>query len=515
MNALSIINRFFEIEFGQKFDQSELYLKLQECLEKINEEGMSVLNDFSFFHTFINDGIRSQKVNDRFYFGLIFVQILIFTILISIGVIFGLFNIIIISLLILIEFLLVWIISANKRQSIFLNKIRRWSVGFYSDIDLTNLGLDSTNLQTRRQIRKRKLQELSKMLYIFGVNEKSLKLTEQSNRSLVVMTEGPTHNILRWTCPIYNRNGAQHTMIGTGYHPEEAWNSIYFQIIHSLLVLVKHGILFKELSLEKNIFIKDIFHNASNIGHWKYNIDNHSFYVPNHGFVVMFDSSYSDDIDIMNKNNTLDRETISKFNKTRHYKINSQKLFELSNSKEFIEGSDFKTNEFNQEFKKSIINMLSNETLRRRIEEMRGIMPSKSIFDKLKNIFDKISSSDANQLEETLKEVLAENFSNYLHSRLGTPLSKNEMNNVSLLPIRNFKQGSLVIYQERYGEYNWAIYVGRADNGKHKIIKDDKVKTSEVFLSSLRSYPENMPISHSFKQGYKYEDDDLLDTYTI
>ena len=138
MNALSIINRFFDIEFGQKFNQSELYLKLQECLEKINEEGMSVLNDFSFFHTFINDGIRSQKVNDRFYFGLIFVQILIFTILISIGVIFGLFNIIIISLLILIEFLLVWIISANKRQSIFLNKIRRWSVGFYSDIDLTN-----------------------------------------------------------------------------------------------------------------------------------------------------------------------------------------------------------------------------------------------------------------------------------------------------------------------------------------------------------------------------------------
>ena len=138
MNALRIINRFFDIEFGQKFDQSEFYLKLQECLEKINEDGMSVLNDFSFFHKFLDDGIRSQKVNDRHYFGLIFLQILIVAILISTGVIFGFFNIIIIYLLILIEFLLVWIISATKRQSIFLNKIRKWSSGFYKDIDLVN-----------------------------------------------------------------------------------------------------------------------------------------------------------------------------------------------------------------------------------------------------------------------------------------------------------------------------------------------------------------------------------------
>ena len=75
VNSLSLLKRFFEIEYGQKFDQSELYLKLQECLEKINEDGISVLNDFSFFHGFVNDGIRSQKVNDRFYFGLILLQI--------------------------------------------------------------------------------------------------------------------------------------------------------------------------------------------------------------------------------------------------------------------------------------------------------------------------------------------------------------------------------------------------------------------------------------------------------
>ena len=61
-------------------------------------------------------------------------------------------------------------------------------------------------------------------------------MTSESKRSLVVMTEGPTQNILRWASPTYNRNGAQHIMNATGYHTEEAWMSVYFQIIHVCMV---------------------------------------------------------------------------------------------------------------------------------------------------------------------------------------------------------------------------------------------------------------------------------------
>ena len=54
VNGLSILKRFFEIEYGQKFDQSELYLKLQECLGT-----PVVLNKVHFGQTF--DHILFQK----------------------------------------------------------------------------------------------------------------------------------------------------------------------------------------------------------------------------------------------------------------------------------------------------------------------------------------------------------------------------------------------------------------------------------------------------------------------
>ena len=61
------------------------------------------------------------------------------------------------------------------------------------------------------------------------------------------MTEGPTHNILRWASPVYNKNGSQNIMIGTGYHTEEAWMSVYFQIIHAMMVLEKYQIYFQRI----------------------------------------------------------------------------------------------------------------------------------------------------------------------------------------------------------------------------------------------------------------------------
>ena len=40
----------------------------KEGVEKVNQDGMMVLNDFSFFHNYINDGVRSQKAELRSYY---------------------------------------------------------------------------------------------------------------------------------------------------------------------------------------------------------------------------------------------------------------------------------------------------------------------------------------------------------------------------------------------------------------------------------------------------------------
>ena len=42
-----IIKRLILIESGSKYNDKDLFIKLEECLEKINKEGMMVLNDFS------------------------------------------------------------------------------------------------------------------------------------------------------------------------------------------------------------------------------------------------------------------------------------------------------------------------------------------------------------------------------------------------------------------------------------------------------------------------------------
>ena len=44
-----IIKRLILIESSSKYNDNDLFIKLEECLEKINKEGMMVLNDFSYF----------------------------------------------------------------------------------------------------------------------------------------------------------------------------------------------------------------------------------------------------------------------------------------------------------------------------------------------------------------------------------------------------------------------------------------------------------------------------------
>ena len=72
-------------------------------------------------------------------------------------------------------------------------------------------------------------------------------------------------------------------MIATGYRSTDVWRSIIFQILYILAVLQEKEIYFRELSLENNFYIKDLFYDQANIKYWIYNIDNVDYYVPNYG----------------------------------------------------------------------------------------------------------------------------------------------------------------------------------------------------------------------------------------
>ena len=106
-----------------------------------------------------------------------------------------------------------------------------------------------------------------------------------------------------------------------------------FQMLYILSVLQEEQLYFRELSLEKNFYIKDLYYDQVTTNYWIYKIDNFEYYVPNYGYLVVFDSKYSD-IDAENINYSIITKNI------REYKICSNNLF-LNNNGSTDSNSDY------------------------------------------------------------------------------------------------------------------------------------------------------------------------------
>ena len=142
---------------------------------------------------------------------------------------------------------------------------------------------------------------------------------------------------------------------------------------------------------------------------------------------------------------------------------------------------------------------------------MKGIQPTENFIKMLEKLHDDYTNKNMK-----LADILPKYFGGYLHNRIGTLLTNTEMNNVSLIPVRNLNKGKMVIYQERFGEYKWAMYSREnINNGKHFIYDKRNGVEKEVFLASLRSYPDNLKVDQSFDKGHKFMEEDLLDIYIM
>ena len=78
MKYINIVQRFIPLQFGEVYKESDLLEGFKGCLEKINTDGMMVLNDFSLFQAYFNDGIRSQRSNYNFIYIFIYLQFAVF-----------------------------------------------------------------------------------------------------------------------------------------------------------------------------------------------------------------------------------------------------------------------------------------------------------------------------------------------------------------------------------------------------------------------------------------------------
>ena len=117
------------------------------------------------------------------------------------------------------------------------------------------------------------------------------------DNNIVILTEAPTQNILNWMCNMYEMDKQKNMkLIQNGFHSDQEWESIIFQLLYAVIVMFKTKIMFDPFTLKNNVFIKQTSNTTQNTGVWNYIIDNLTFSVPNHGNMILIDTNYKENI---------------------------------------------------------------------------------------------------------------------------------------------------------------------------------------------------------------------------
>lgn len=384
----------------------------------------------------------------------------------------------------------------------FNQKIINIDESYINKINIINNKFIGTERQQKIKIieeQYKKDKEQIKELYkeIKGIDEKD-DLTLNSGKVLLLLTEAPTSGFLQWSGPIYEKFGTIRKMISTGHHTPEVWKSIIFQLLFACAVLEKSQILIENFSLENNVFIKDIFTDYNSIGSWIYKINGINYYIPNYGYILMIDSKYSD------------INTEQEFNKS----IIDEQKFKIYSSKIFSNNSNIKDSEIKDKIIQQFKNILNPDNYRHKLNVDGGGKIDDSIIDLLSKIHNNIKNEDGNN---NISSLLPEFFGNFVHNRVGTLLYRTEIENINILSRPNFNKGNLLVYQKRYQEYIWVIYVESIDRFRQKIItKNDNTYSSIiVFSGSLFGYPENEKIIPEPRYNMKYDEYNIYETYNL
>jgi len=321
-------------------------------------------------------------------------------------------------------------------------------------------------------------------------------LQKFSCRTLIVITEAPQHNLYQWSSMIYEQDGIVSKMISHGYHDENVWLSVLFQITSALYVLQKEGIYLKDMSIEDNVYIKDLQSGGYMMGYWIYVIDGISYYVPNYGYLVLIDSNFKD----------LVPNTAALTQSPRQYKIlSSANMFNKKDAVDEIEDKVF------QNYR----NIINTNAFTKDNTKNNVLRPPESIC----KLIDRMT---VDQSTKKINEVILKHFGGLMNNRIGTYLKKDEIANIRSIT-GTFKKGELAIQTIDSETYKWVL------------IAADKVDATGAIGTIQRSTPESNDFvhiavqqsslkqySHSEKieQNYigtdaVFSEDKLLETYVM
>lgn len=407
-----------------------------------------------------------------------------------------------------------YINETNKNNTNIINNIKKSNIfetnkNFTVQSNQTN-SINPINLANTE--RKIKYADDSGQILEIDVNA-------YKGKTLVLLTESGTQNLISWNTRTYQKTGNVKNMINRGHHNEQEWMNVLFQIMAGLYAMERHKIFIRNFDVEKNVLIKDLQIRGAITNYWKYKIDDIDYYIPNLGYLVLIDSNFKDIEDYKTKQeNTINTNKNIKINNniTIPNKFNKK----IPNKIPKLDGKIISDTLSDGEIQNNVLDMFKNvfdpNVFSKEFQKKGSGLP-----EKVKKLIENINSNNSNN-GNSIKDYFVKYMGCFLNNRIGTYLKEIEILNIRKEDSKDFKRGQIIVYEEGYLTYKFVMYLSlNSHDNTHNIITKENPTQSDTILKlvdigSLHQYSKAEPITQNYKPNEaNLNDDDLLETYIL
>lgn len=324
-----------------------------------------------------------------------------------------------------------------------------------------------------------------------------------NKKAIIAITESPNQHIYSWGTRSYEVDGIRKIMVGSGYHDDEIWISIIFQIMAGMYAMQLKGIAIANFNFIDNVYIKDLFTSDYASKYWIYNIDGINYYIPNYGYLVMIDTNFKD----------CDDKNIHKIESIIFNDVmgpTGNKCFDM----------------FKDTFTKDIFSVkFANEGF---------ITPNEAVLNMLSNIQNSFklphklgtgSNIDPFTDNEIISFYIHRHMQCFIHNRTGTMIKTDEKQYILDKDPSDiqFVRGNLIVYLLEPQEFKIAIYIteDQSTNTVTVICKNSPadiyyIIRTDIHKDRIRSFHDEQLILQTYKLNTsKFLMTDRLDYYTM
>ncbi len=333
--------------------------------------------------------------------------------------------------------------------------------------------------------------------------QQPVDLNQYNGEVIVAITESPTYTLYSWASKIYQQEGNTRRMVNTGFHKDDIWKGIIFQLMVGLYVMKLQGLFINNFSIKNNVFVKDLSVEGNVTNYWKYRINGVDYYIPNHGFVVLIDTNYRD-TDVIPSGTLIPTKQPNKLDGT---------LFDMGNTM-----SGTPNDQFLAMFKAGI----SPNNFGPDFVAEGGTPPSSVVMD----LLTRMEADASTEIEDYFINYM----SKFMNNRIGTYLKEQEVIHIRNDDLREFKKGQILVQEEGNGIYKYVLYID-TNNGVARVLTKDRTSQNDpqyidkdnetiiqrdVQVTTLKNYSLTEPIVQNYKMNEtNLSEESILETYNI